>query len=190
MIYYLKLGFVLLIIAGIATGVLGFINKKTEPIIEKNKKIAEENARKQVLENAADFDSLGIVNGKTAYAGIDEDGNVIGYTFLAKKYGYSSEVQTMVGINKNNMKIESIKILSQAETPGLGANCTISEKFDGSSWSTKQFMGKSPEKIKVDKDGGKIVSITGATITSRAVTGSIKEGMKKLKEIIPSGGAK
>jgi electron transport complex protein RnfG len=75
-----------------------------------------------------------------------------------------------------------IKIISQKETPGLGALCVNSEPFNGKKWSTLQFVGKGIGDLKVDKDGGPIVSITGATITSRAITNSIKD---KLSTLLP-----
>ncbi|MEJ2050951.1 MAG: FMN-binding protein [Calditrichota bacterium] len=49
-------------------------------------------------------------------------------------------------------------------------------------WSTLQFIGKGIDDLRVDKDGGPIVSITGATITSRAITNSIRE---KLSSLLP-----
>ncbi len=85
----------------------------------------------------------------------------------------------MVGIDTTGV-IRKIEIISQKETPGLGAQSVRDEPFKGNRWSTRQFIGKTASDLKVDKDGGKIVSITGATITSRAVTNSIREKMNAL----------
>lgn len=85
----------------------------------------------------------------------------------------------MVGIDTVGT-IKKIKIISQKETPGLGALAEESGPFDGKKWSTQQFVNKTVENLKVDKDGGTIVSITGATITSRAITKSIKDKMQTL----------
>ena len=80
----------------------------------------------------------------------------------------------------NDMKINKIEIVSQAETPGLGAKCTepgFAEKYTG--------LGK--EQLLVDKDGGTIKSITGATISTRAITESIKSAVEILSaNIAPS----
>ncbi|MCK4339836.1 MAG: FMN-binding protein, partial [Candidatus Cloacimonetes bacterium] len=59
--------------------------------------------------------------------------------------------------------------------PGLGANCTEQE-------FTEKFKKTNPETILADKDGGDIVSITGATITTRTVANSIREKFQELKE--------
>ncbi|MDP8268968.1 MAG: RnfABCDGE type electron transport complex subunit G [Candidatus Tenebribacter davisii] len=168
--YYLKLGFVLLIITVIASGILAYINTITQPIIERNQQIAQENARKEVLPAAISFEE--VTGDPTYFIGIDSDDNIVGYTFVASLYGYSSNVETMVGINPE-MVIEKIKIISQSETPGLGANCEKPE-FQA------QFSGKQKSDMKVNKDGGAIVSLTGATITTRTITNSIKTALNKL----------
>lgn len=172
--YYLRLGFILLIIAAVASGVLAFINSFTKPKIEKNERIAKEKARKQVLPQAAAFENFTTINEEKAYIAKDTDGKIIGFTFVASKYGYSSDVKTMVGLD-TAFQVKNIKIISQSETPGLGANATSTE------WQ-QQFTGKNIKTLAVDKDGGNIDSITGATITSRAVTNSIKDGIKLIKK--------
>jgi Na+-translocating ferredoxin:NAD+ oxidoreductase subunit G len=176
--YYLKLGFILFIITAIASGVLAYLNTLTQPIIEENQRVAQEKARKEVLPSAITFEE---VTGELTYhIGKDAEENVVGYTFVASLYGYSGDVKTMVGIN-TDLIIEKIKIISQAETPGLGANCEKPE-------FQEQFSGKQKAEMKVDKDGGTIVSLTGATITTRTIANSIKAAMDKLD--IPAGKTK
>ena len=118
-----------------------------------------------------------------AYAN-DDSSQLLGYAFKSEGNGYSSVIETMVGIDTTG-QIKRIKILSQKETPGLGTLSEVSEPFTGKKWSTRQFEGKTSEQLKVDKDGGEIVSITGATITSRAITNSIKS---KLETLLPQMG--
>jgi len=168
--YYIKLGFILFIITAIASGVLAYLNTLTQPIIEENQRVAQEKARKEVLPSAVTFEE---VAGELSYhIGKDAEENVVGYTFVASLYGYSGDVKTMVGIS-NDLVIEKIKVISQSETPGLGANCEKPE-FQA------QFSGKQQAEMKVDKDGGTIVSLTGATITTRTIAASIKSAMGKL----------
>ncbi|MFC1887654.1 FMN-binding protein [Candidatus Cloacimonadota bacterium] len=174
--YYLKLGLVLLIITAVASGILAFINGFTDPIIKMNEKRQKEEARMEVQPEAVKFDSIGVINEETAYSALAEDGTLIGYTFMAVQYGYSSDVKTMVGLNAD-LTINKIKIISQAETPGLGANCDKPE-FQA------RFSNLKFEDLLVDKDGGNIASITGATITTRTVTKSIKEALDVLNGLI------
>jgi electron transport complex protein RnfG len=175
--YFLKLGFVLLVITVIASGILAYINSLTEPVIQENQRKAKEEARMEVLPEAVSFEVIGNFNGEDVFAGKDTDGNVVGYTFLASLYGYSSDVKSMVGVQRD-LVVNKIKVISQTETPGLGANCTKPE-------FQVQFSGKDLAQMKVDKDGGPIVSLTGATITTRTIANSIKNGLIELEKIVP-----
>lgn len=167
--YFFRLGFVLLVITVIASGVLAYINSITKPIIEENQRKAKEEARMEVLPEAATFDSISYLNKETVYVGKNEESNIVGYTFVASLYGYSSDVKTMVGVTPD-LKVNRIKIIEQKETPGLGANCEKPE-------FQKQFENKGKSQMVVDKDGGHIISITGATITTRTLAQSIKLGL-------------
>ena len=173
--YFFRLGFVLLVITVIASGVLAYINSITKPIIEENQRKAKEKARMEVLPEAATFDSISYLNEETVYVGKNEESNIVGYTFVASLYGYSSDVKTMVGVTPD-LKVNRIKIIEQKETPGLGANCE-KPKFQ------QQFENKNKSEMTVDKDGGNIISITGATITTRTVTNSIKAGLNFLEKV-------
>lgn len=191
--YFIRLGLVLFIITAIASGILAYVNGLTKDKIAENKIKAEEMARSEVLPGTENFTAKKVTlpaaevepnplkkkadDGPREfvyYQGNDKDGNLTGYTFVASRYGYSSEVKTMVGVNPD-MEILNIKVIEQAETPGLGANST-SDSFQG------QFSKKTLSGLKVDKDGGEIVSLTGATITSRTITNSIADGLKVLQE--------
>lgn len=174
--YYLKLGFVLLLITAAASGILAYINSFTNPVITENKRKAKAEARQEVLPEAISFDSLAFFNGDNIFRGINESGETAGYTFLAELSGYSDKVKTMVGVNPD-LTINRIKVIEQKETPGLGANCEKPEFMD-------QFNEKNQAQLKVDKDGGEIVSLTGATITTRAIANSIRDGLKELEEIL------
>jgi len=170
--YYLKLGFVLLLITTLASGILAYINGLTAPIIEENQRLTKENARKEVMPDAALFENIGTYNEEGVFAARNDTGEIVGFTFLASLYGYSSDVKSMIGVSKD-MIVNKIKVISQTETPGLGANC-VKPEFQA------QFSNKDLQQMKVDKDGGPIISLTGATITTRAIANSIKYGMKYL----------
>ena len=193
----LRLSIILAIVTAIAAFVLAEIYRITKPQIELQKQAKTRAALSLVLPSAKVIvpvkkqvpvkDSKGnVLYERTevlyyiGYATPDTS-EIVGYAFKAYGKGYSSVIETMVGI-KPDGSIGKIKIISQKETPGLGARCEESKPFDGKSWSTEQFVGKTVDQLKVDKDGGNIVSITGATITSRAVTNSIRD---KMQELLP-----
>jgi len=134
------------------------------------------------------------------------------YAILASEPGYSGNITTMVGFS-DEFKILEIVILHQTETPGLGTICvevaddkTLVDVVTGKKkepkiqrpWFQEQFVGLSmnePTKIEFRGDWtpqmrdellqrNAITSITGATITSRAVLRSVEHQAKQLKKIL------
>lgn len=102
---------------------------------------------------------------------LDADGNVIGYLVTATSAeGYGGDVQISVGIT-NEGNLTGVGFLSLSETPGLGMKAKESEFKD-------QFVGKSTaETYEVTKTTAssdkQVQAISGATITSSAVTGAL-----------------
>ncbi|HNX03243.1 MAG TPA: RnfABCDGE type electron transport complex subunit G [Candidatus Cloacimonas sp.] len=173
---YLQLGLILLAFCVVATALLAYVNTLTSPQIQKIKTLEAEATRRELIPDS-DFEE---VNGEITYyiAKDNKTGEVKGYVFTAQKNGYNGTVKTMAALNKD-FQIIAIKVIEQTETPGLGTNST-QPKF------TDQFKGKTSEQLIVDKDGGVppncIKAITGATITTRAVTNSLKVSIETLKK--------
>ena len=84
------------------------------------------------------------------------------------KEGYGGDIQITVGITTDGT-VSGVSILSISETAGLGMKATQPEFYE-------QYQGKQTESFCVSKDGGNgepIDALSGATITSRAVTGAV-----------------
>jgi electron transport complex protein RnfG len=184
--YYLKLGLILLVFCVVASGILAYVNSITAPKIAAIKQAEAEKARSELIPNA-EFELVDTKPGDDFYYYVAKDATskeIKGYTFTAAKTGYSSKVQTMAGVDPD-FKLINIIVIDQAETPGLGANCT-NDDFEA------QFSGKTVDEMLVDKDGGKIKSLTGATITTRAIANSLKDEITLVKEEVSAanGGGK
>ncbi len=184
---------ILMIVACVAAGSLALVNIKTRPIIEEYKRLEQEKARAQVMKEGVAFE-LNDPESNLPYFKVYADADkseLIGYIFTARGRGYSSTIETVTGVD-TNFNIVGIKITSQQETPGLGAKCQEIRYGEKAPWFQQQYyldyrQSKDLEplnalSIAVDKDGGEIHSITGATITGRAISNSIKETAKLLKE--------
>lgn len=182
----LKLGGILLLVTAIAGAALSMVNSITRPKIEMQKRLVLERALTKALPTAD----------KNAIIHIEEDGedfykgyanadtsDLVGYAFVAFGPGYSSVIETMVGVDTVG-QISGLTVLHQVETPGLGTKVEEIKYGEDSPWFTRQFISRSWKGLAVDKDGGEINSITGATISSRAVTNSIREGLKDLEETL------
>ncbi len=92
----------------------------------------------------------------------DETGNTVGCAINVAPVGFGGPIVIKVGFDINGV-IWNTKVLSQAETPGLGAKCVEPSFSD-------QFKNFNPaeKKLAVKKDGGDLDAITASTITSRA----------------------
>ncbi len=174
-------------VALIAAGSLAWVNEITKPMIL----VQQEKELKDALAYVLPGSKTGVIipvkeNNKTIYyMGYKdkEKKQFIGYAFLVLSKGYSSTIRTLVGMDSTGT-IFAIRVLSQQETPGLGNRCQEVKSGQTSPWWQKQFSGKKATNICVDKDGGQIQAITGATITSRAITNGISARAKWLLEKI------
>ena len=111
----------------------------------------------------------------SAVSALDASGNVLGYIFnITTHKGYGGDIQLTVGIQADGT-VNGYSVLSIKETAGLGMHAK--DTGEGA-WGT-QFEGKQVESFQVVKDGSgasddsKIDAISGATVTSKAVTGAM-----------------
>ena len=102
----------------------------------------------------------------------DEVGNVVGCAINVAPVGFGGPIAIKVGFDINGV-IWNTKVLSQAETPGLGAKCVEPSFYD-------QFKGFNPAEktLAVKKDGGYVDAITASTITSRAYADGLALAVK------------
>jgi Na+-translocating ferredoxin:NAD+ oxidoreductase subunit G len=179
-----RLGVLLMLICVIAATALAGIYSVTKPKIEYQKQFALEQALMMALPGAAQDAVFPVEhNGRILYYEgytTAEKKQLIGYAFIGQWPGYSSIIETMVGVDTTG-EIIGLKVLDQKETPGLGTRTEEIKHGENDSWFQRQFLGKDATAVKVDKDGGEIQCITGATISSRAVTRSVVAAFKELK---------
>jgi len=177
----LRPGLVLMAYGLIAGLALGFIYSKAAPKIAAQEEAARLAAITEVLPEATIFDpdTAGEFEYLTGYADSTAT-QPVGYVVTAYGAGFSSTIRTVVGLNAD-FTISAIEIVYQAETPGLGDNAVKSPGDGVEPPFEVQFDTRSPDDIKVDKDGGPIVSLTGATITSRAIANSVAKTANELK---------
>jgi Na+-translocating ferredoxin:NAD+ oxidoreductase subunit G len=181
----LKLGGLLMLITSIAATALAGIYSVTKPLIERQKQLVLENALTIALpalekESIFPVEKAGEIVYYEGYTTSAKE-ELVGYAFVAKGPGYSSVIETMIGVDTTG-NIIGMQVLSQQETPGLGTRVEEIKYGEKDAWFLKQFMGDSAEDVKVDKDGGDIQSITGATISSRALTKSVVVAFSKMKQ--------
>ena len=170
--------FVITLIAGAALGVVYEVTKDPIAAQEAKKKVE---AQQGVFAEADTFDTMELDEAVAAQAAtngvtIDEvfdakaGGTHAGYVIQATSpNGYGGNITLMVGVTADGT-CNGYSLLTINETAGLGMNAKNVE------WAA-QFAGKTVEAVEVTKLGAsadnEIDAISGATITSRAVTETV-----------------
>ena len=166
----------------VCSGLLAGVYALTKEPIDAAAKAKNEAAIKEVLpetavtieeERTVDFEGASYAY-NLAY---DETGNVVGCAINVAPVGFGGPIAIKVGFDINGV-IFNTKVLSQAETPGLGAKCVEPSFSD-------QFKGWNPaeKKLSVKKDGGDVDAITASTITSRAYSDGLLLATKVFQTI-------
>ena len=104
-------------------------------------------------------------------------GGAIGHAVMARATGYGGPIDILVGLEPSN-RLRGIRVISQQETPGLGAKIVEASFLD-------QFAGLALEELTLSSVGGEVDAITGATISTSAVIEGVRQG---ILELIAEGG--
>ncbi len=193
---YLRYALTLAVICLGAAGLLSAVHRVTQPKIIAQRLAEEQESLDEVFPGAAAFEPVEEEGETLYYNALDGQKRVLGYAFKAVRRGYSSDIVTMVGIRPDG-RIVRIKILSQNETPGLGAR--IAEVIQEETlwdvvlrkvkvlsrprpWFQERFDGRDAATLEETVD-----AITGATISSAAVIDSVQERAAEVLQQVKNG---
>lgn len=176
-----------LIVIYIAGGlILAFVYAKASPVMYRKALEEKQIALKSMVPEADRIESLGTwePHHKHAEYYVARNGaEEIGYIVEGFGKGYSSYINVLVSVDKN-FTVKKVSILSHAETPGLGDEI---EK----DYFLARLENKRADNLVVVKaeTQDKVEAISGATISSRAVTeDGVKNGVKMLMEKLSGEG--
>ncbi len=123
--------------------------------------------------------------GDVTYNTAKKDGETVGLIFVTEANGYGGVISVMTAVDMDS-KVIAVEILAaDDETPGLGQNVTKPDWY-------AQFSGRKDD-ITVIKGGtansenNEINAVTGATISSKAVTAAVNQALDYATEIIVKG---
>ena len=177
---------VLLAICIVVTLALSSTNLLTRGPIAKITAENNQKAMQKVLEAESYTQQTLTLDGVDYTYNIAANGEeIVGYIFISAANGYGGNVSVMTAINPDG-SVKAVEILDVSnETPGLGQNATKPGFYE-------QFIGKSCE-TSVVKNGavaekGEVDAITGATITSKAVSRAVNEALRLTQNIISTEG--
>jgi electron transport complex protein RnfG len=122
-----------------------------------------------VLITAQDSELLGSDEPIDVFVPVDGDRPLAAIFTTVAPDGYNAPISLLIGLEVPSGRITGVRVIAHRETPGLGDLIDIAK----SRWIL-QFDGKSIDNPPasawaVTKDDGQFDSITGATVTPRAV---------------------
>ncbi|MCH4190858.1 MAG: RnfABCDGE type electron transport complex subunit G [Butyrivibrio sp.] len=186
--------FVITLVAGV---LLGIVYQVTKAPIAYQEQLAETKANQEVFPDAASFEDMEldaaqaskILAGDTAYAKVeinsvkaakDSSGKTLGYVLQVTSGGYGDDIVFTMGLTDDGT-LNGISLISINETPGLGMNA---QKV-----LVPQFKGAATDKLfevtKTDATSdNQIEAISGATITSKAVTNGVNAGVLYFQNVL------
>jgi electron transport complex protein RnfG len=148
-------------------------------IIQIEKQKAEETMKSLIEADRFEELEFGDEN-KIKYNMAVKGGNTVGYVFETSANGYGGAVSIMTAVNTNGT-VKSVAILDVSnETPGLGQNAQKESFYS-------QYEGKKIDIILVknsaDSKKNEVDAMTGATITSNAVTEAVNLALEQFDVI-------
>ncbi len=195
----LKEAGILFLITLLSGLILGFVYELTKgPIAEqKTKKVQQ--ACAAVFEGADSFQEISFeadaaltneltANGVkigTVFEAKAADASVLGYVVQSTSTeGYGGNIVVFMGITKDGV-LNDISLLEIKETPGLG--------MKAGEVLVPQFSNKQVESFTYTKSGSQsdseIDAISGATVTTKAITNAVNGGLKVVQKLMQGGEA-
>ena len=178
MLDIMKLTVFLLVVSAVAAFGVGYVNSMTAPVIDKQALQAKIDSFKEIYPLGEEVKDETAMYRKNDTSPLVKEINVsykggspAGIIYTVEPKGFGGPIQILVGFDIETKKITAIKVLSQTETPGLGAKAkdpSFQGHYKGKSAETELEVSKTPP----TKDN-QIQAITASTITSKAVTSGV-----------------
>lgn len=166
-----KIGLNLVLACIISGMVIAATYYATNPIAEAEALKLRNKAMQDIVPQASSFKEI---KGHEGWFEAEKEGKTIAYIVPTEHSGYGGAIRMIVGLTPKGQVI-TYKILRHNETPGLGDKANKTPFI-------KQFEGKNYDDLKVLKLPTKdnIQALTGATITSVAVTNAVRNAIDEL----------
>lgn len=171
----LKLGLFLLLVAGVAGAALSYVNGLASPLIAAQILQNKLDSFKEVYPQSDKVEDESAIYLKDPHDPVVKEVNVayrsdvpVGVIYAVETKGYSGPISLLAGFDIASARITAIKVLSQRETPGLGAKATESkfrDRYKDKGTDLALEVTKTPP-VKENQ----VQAITASTITSKAVT--------------------
>lgn len=188
---YLKQAWLVLMLAIAFGGALAGIQIGLGPIIEENKRNETYNQVPKLVAGAVkDKTQEQEIGGRKVLKAIDETGRHVGWVLPAKGMGFADVIEVLIGLSADASRITGLYVLDQKETPGLGNKITFSGGTKDAPLFLDNFVDRSAAeplevvKTRADYDRNEVQAITGATVSSVAVTGIVNKAVTEFRSAL------
>lgn len=181
-------------LAGVLSGlaIVG-VYEWTQPIIEANRAEALKKAVFEVVPGSASFKRMVPDDGKlkpsdaegdAVFATFDESGALVGFAVPGVAPGYADKIRLIFGYDPATDTTVGYQVLESKETPGLGDKIFKDDAF------VKSFVGLAVDpNVELTKPGksekpNQVDSISGATISSKAVVAAINKALEQWRDLM------
>jgi electron transport complex protein RnfG len=190
-------------LAGLLSGLLLVIAYElTLPRIEQNRAEALRRAVFEVVPGAVAMQklvardgALVVADGREAkgvpaiYGAYDGEGRFVGYAIPGEGAGFQDVISLLYGFDPGRRRMVGMRVLESRETPGLGdkifKDAAFVANFDD--------LAVEPEVVAVPKGqrnaANEVDSITGATISSKAVVRIVNDAQRRWAGLLPAAGS-
>lgn len=176
--YYLRIIGTLFVITAVVAVLLAGVNALTRGPIARHADQTKADAIAQVMEGADDFETLDV---PAELGDVQEvllakrNGQALGYCVQTSTNGNDGAIRLMVGIDSTGA-VTRVSILSQKETMYVNKHGELIAQFPGKSGS-----------VALSQDGGDVNAISGATISSRAITKGVNSALAAVQSYLKGG---
>ncbi len=170
---YVKQGWLVLLLALVFGAALAGINSSLGPRIKLNEKNAIYDQVPNIVPGCDPAKTERIND--TVLRACDKDGKTVGWAITASGMGYADKIKALIGLNADASKITGLFIVDQKETPGLGSKIASpwNQQFTGQPTDKPLTVIKGLSKAEQAKKDDRIDAISGATISSKALTDKV-----------------
>ena len=172
--HVLRIAGILVIITSVTAVLLAVINNFTAPVIEANTQKAKQEAIFSIFEDADRSEDISEANRalfpksvSTLYA-VYQGETLLGYVADVASMGFADNIGMMIGINASDNTVRGIRVMSIADTPGLGLKVA-----EDSYLST--FVGRN--------EAGAADVISGATYSSNGIINATNDVLELIAQI-------
>ncbi len=182
---------VLTLVGLISGGFLAGVAKLTKERIALNVQAEIEEAIQEVVDDADVNQVLYEEEDLVIYKETTDAGELAGFAIQATGVGFQDKITLMFGLDASMKVITGMTIISQSETPGLGAKIEDWDAFL-QFWENRDATGpltlrKPPARTAEELSGSEINTITAATISSQKVLGIVNLSIERLRRLIQQG---